>query len=97
MSFVARARISQIVSTFDGTFTAGPWIDLCLPDGRATIFMNGTRRVINLNSNGFRPDSSGGISDNCNPLAFACSGREPLDNALSQVLQIHSFPSLLST
>ena len=36
----------QMVSTLEGTLTAGPWIDLCLPDGNATIFMKGTRRQI---------------------------------------------------
>ena len=79
-----------MVSTFDGTFTAGPWIDLCLPDGNANIFMNGTRREINLNSNAFSPASSGGISLNCNPLALACNGMERLANTLSHVLHIHS-------
>ena len=49
-----------MVSTFDGTFTAGPWINLCLPDGSATIFMKGTRREISLCSNVLRPQSSGG-------------------------------------
>ena len=38
----------QMVSTLEGTLTAGPWIDLCLPDGNATIFMKGTRRQTSL-------------------------------------------------
>ena len=69
-----RGNTSQMVSTFDGTFTAGPCIDRCLPEGNATIFIKGTRREINLSSNAFRSDSSGGTLHNCNPLALACSG-----------------------
>ena len=38
-----------MVSTFDGTFTAGPWIDLCLPDGNATIAHVGKSTSIPMN------------------------------------------------
>ena len=59
------------------------------------MVMLGTRRDMNLNSNAFRPESSGGTPHNCNPLALACNGMEPLTKDLSHVLHIHSFPSLL--
>ena len=62
-----RGNTSQM-ATFDGKFTAGPWIDHCLPDGHTTIFTNCTRREINIHSIAFRPESSGGISQNCKPL-----------------------------
>ena len=52
-------RTLQMVSTFDGTLTAGPCIERCLLEGSATIFIKGRRRQINRNSSGFRPDSSG--------------------------------------
>ena len=56
----------QMVSTFEGMLTARPCIDPCLPLGSATIVMKGTRKQININSNVFRPESSGGTSHNCN-------------------------------
>ena len=63
-----------MLSSLEGTFTAGPWIHLCLPEGRATIFMKSTRKDIRLISNAFRHDSSGGTLDNLRPLAMACAG-----------------------
>ena len=49
--------ILHMVLTLEGTLMAGPWIDLCLPHGNATIFMKGKR---SLSFNGLRPDSSDG-------------------------------------
>ncbi len=65
------------LSNLDGTFTAGPWIHLCFPDGRATIFIKGKRNDINLTSNGFRHESSCGIRFRLRPLATACVGILP--------------------
>ena len=69
-----RGSTVQMVSTSNGTLTAGPCMDRCLPDGNATIFIKGTRKDINLNSSKFRLESSGGIGLNCKPLALACNG-----------------------
>ena len=66
--------VHNMLSSFDGTLTAGPCIHRCLPDGNATIFMNGTRRDI---SNTFRLESSGGIGCKCKPLPLACNGMFP--------------------
>ena len=71
-----------MVSTFEGTLTAGPCTDRCLPLGSATIVMKGTRKQINLNSNAFRPERSGGSSHNYNPLALACNGRSPFQGSV---------------
>ena len=45
----------------------GPYIQCCLPDGRATSFMKGTRKHSSLVSRGFKQESSGGqdISVSC--------------------------------
>ena len=42
--FALRVQLSSL----EGTFTAGPWIHLCLSDGRATIFIKGTCNDNNL-------------------------------------------------
>ena len=88
-------NILQIVSTLEGTLTAGPWIDHCLPDGNATIFIKGTRLPINLSLSAFRSDSSGGTLHNCIPFALACTGITQRFNALPHVIHTHSLPSLL--
>ena len=90
-----RGSTVQIVSTFDGTFTAGPCMHLCLPEGKATIFMNGTCKDINRSSSKFKPESRLGIGHSCNQLALACNGMLPLFNAALQVLQTHCLPSEL--
>ena len=41
------------LSSLEGTFTAESWVLLCLPDGNATIFMNGTLSAISLNFKAF--------------------------------------------
>ena len=61
------------ISTLDGTLTAGPCMHLCLPEGRATIFIKGTHKDINRNSSIFNAESSLGIGRSCNPLALACN------------------------
>ena len=74
---------SQMVSTLEGIFTADPCIDLCLPDGKATIFIKGRLRQISLSSNAFRFESSGGTWDNHKPsdlgsqCAIFCSRSPP--------------------
>ena len=85
------------LSSLEGTFTAGPCIHLCLPNGRATIFMKGTRKDISLISNAFRHDSSGGTLDNLRPLATACVGMLPRISAALQVLQIHTIKASIKT
>ena len=85
-----------MLSSLDGTLTAGPCMHLCLPEGKATIFMKGTRSDINLSSSAFKLESSVGIVHNCKPLALACTGRLPLDNAPSHVLHTHCLPSELT-
>ena len=82
-----------MVSTLEGTLTAGPWIDFCFPAGNATIFIKGTRRQFNLSSSTFNLESSEGISQSFNPLALACTGMDPLTRVLSQVLHTHSLSS----
>ena len=36
------------VPSLEGTFTAGPWIHLCFPEDKASIFMKGRHRDISL-------------------------------------------------
>ena len=67
---------------------------LCLPDGKATIFINGTRKDINRNSSKFRLESSSGIGLSCKPLALACNGILPLVSAL-HVLHTHCLPNVV--
>ena len=45
------------LSSLDGTLTVGPWIQRCFPEGRVTIFMNGTRSEMSLVSNALRHDN----------------------------------------
>ena len=47
---------------------------LLFSEGRATIFMNGTHKDINLCSSMFRQESSAGIGHSYSPLALACNG-----------------------
>lgn len=68
---------------------------LLFSEGRATIFMNGTHKDINLCSSMFRQESSAGIGHSYSPLALACNGMLPLFSAPSQVLQIHCLQSRL--
>ena len=81
---------------FWGPLTAGPWIHLCFPQGKATIFMNGTRSDISLCSNGFKQDNSGGWLSRHMPLAFACIGNASLDSDTLQHLHTHCLPSFVT-
>ena len=85
----------HMLSSLDGTLTAGPCIQRCLPEGNATIFMKGTRNDINLSSRAFKLERSVGIVHNRKPLALAWTGMLPLDNAPSHVLHTHCLPSEL--
>ena len=80
--------IVHILSSLEGTFTAGPCIQHCLPDGNTTIFIDGTSKDINHISRRFKHDSSGGISLKFKPLALAWIGILPRNKVPSHVLQI---------
>ena len=82
-------------SSLEGTLTAGQCIQCCLPEGNATIFINGTSKDINLISRGLKHDSSGGISLKLKPLALGCTGILPWNKVPSHVSQIQRYPSRL--
>ena len=67
----------------------------CLPTGKLTILRKGILKEISLTSNSFKLANSGGTSSNFKLFPTDWAGIKPRFNVPSQVLQTHTFPSLL--
>ena len=81
-------RMLITATTAVGTFTAGPWIESCLPLGSDSNFMNAILRLIMWRSSVVRLLSSLGMTSRFRPFDFDCAGSHPRCRLLWQVNQM---------